>query len=50
MVFEKYKENCPWRTMSLSMLTICSGNDKICKKENCGVIYWIDKLRKEEDD
>jgi len=49
MKFDNYKEKCPWTSLSMSMLTMCSANGKVCKKDNCGVIYWLDKLKKCEN-
>jgi len=45
MDFDNCKERCPWKTLSMSMLEMCSANGKVCKKDNCGIIYWINNLK-----
>jgi len=46
MEFTDISEKCPWKTLTISMLTICSANDKICKEENCGIAYWTKEILK----
>jgi len=45
MKFGDFKGKCPWTSLSMNMLEMCSVNGKVCKKENCGILYWISKLK-----